>query len=152
MHKSLGFVFAAMLVAAPVSLSAQREGGGGAGRPGGMGMRGGNMAELVLQHKADLKLTDDQVKKLKDLEHEAKEVQEKNKPLMEEMRASGKSMRDMTDADREHYRPLMEAMRTLNTELMQILTPEQLETLRTFAPMGGRGPGGPGGAGARPQR
>jgi Spy/CpxP family protein refolding chaperone len=140
MHKSLGYVVAAMLVIAPVSLSAQ---GGAGGRPGGMGMRG-NAASLVLEHRAELKLTDEQVKKLKELEAQAKDVREKNAPLLEEMRASGKSPRDMTDAEREHYRPAMEAMRNLSMQLMQILTPEQVEILKSINPMGGPGRRGDG--------
>ncbi len=145
MHKALGYMVVAMLVVAPVTVSAQ--GGGRAG--GGMRMGGGNMAGLVLEHKADLKLTDEQVKKLKDLEVQAKAVRDKNGPLLEEMRASGKSPRDMTDAERQKYSPLMESMRNLNMQLMQILTPEQMETLRNFMPMGGGR--GVGGDGPRPQ-
>lgn len=133
MRKSLGFVFFAMLALVPASVSAQRAGGGPGGRAGGMR---GNAASYVLEHKADLKLTEAQVKKLQELVAHAKVVQEKNAPLLEEMRASGKRPQEMTDAEREHYRPLMEAMGNLSMQLMQILTPEQVEALRNLN-MGG---------------
>lgn len=134
MRKSLGFLFAAMLTVVPVSLSAQKLSNGPRGR---MGMRG-NAASFVLEHKADLRLTNDQVRKLQDLVAQARALQVKNGPLLDEMRAAGKRPQEMTDAEREHYRPAMESMQKLMMQLMQILTPAQGEALRNLNPGGPR--------------
>src|SRR4051794_26618780 len=98
MRKSLGYVLAASLFCLPMSVSAQGGAPGGPGR-GGMAMR--NPAEVLLEHKSELKLTKEQAEKLEAIEKRAKEVQEKNEPLVKELRESNKSFRDMSDEERE---------------------------------------------------
>ena len=85
----------------------------------------------------DLKLTDEQQKKLQ-------AVRQEQGPKMREIWQNN----DLTpEQKREKMKPLQEAM---NAKVKEILTPEQFEKWQKLqqnvAPRGGRGAGGPGGA------
>ena len=101
-------------------------GGGGAG---GGGMMGGRV-QAILQN-ADLKLTDEQKTKLT--------------ALSTDMQAKFAKLRETSGGDRQ---AMGEAMRTafqdMQTQLKDILTPEQMTKVQQLMPMRG-GPGGPGG-------
>ncbi|MBX6366128.1 MAG: Spy/CpxP family protein refolding chaperone [Gemmatimonadetes bacterium] len=134
------------LLALPAAVSAQRPGGPG-GR--GMMMMRGDPVAMILEHKADLGLTDEQVTKLQDVQ---KRLEEQNKPLREQMQKemNGASFRDLTDEQREKLRPVFEGLRENSRKAMdearEILTPEQRDKMRDLMPMR-RGPRG--GFGAR---
>lgn len=162
---------ALMLLAAP--LAAQ---GGGRGPAMGRGMRGGgpgamarNPVAVVLDHRADLELTDDQVQKLETLrEH----VQQANEPRWQQLKEAfgDADPRSMSVEERQALRermqalqPVREEIRAANREAMdevhELLTDEQETQLhgimrRAGGPHGGAGmrrrgagPGQGGGAG-----
>lgn len=110
-------LLAAMFLALPVAAHAQNPQGPGRGQ-GRMMM---SPAAMLLEHKAELGLSADQVAKLEKI---SSALQEKNAPIMEKMRQARQS-----NADRSQMQPLMEQMRENNDaarkEVMAILTPEQ---------------------------
>lgn len=118
---------AVILLLAPGALFAQ--GGGRMGGPGmGMGMGAMNVARLLIENRAEIALTDDQVAKLEVI---ADTLQAKNAPFLEELRATrgGGGMRNMSEAERTKMRATMQALRA-NAEAAQkeidaILTAEQ---------------------------
>ncbi|HET9982820.1 MAG TPA: Spy/CpxP family protein refolding chaperone [Longimicrobiales bacterium] len=137
------------LMALPAAVSAQGPGG-----PGGRGMMmRGNPVAMILEHKADLSLTDQQVTKLQDIQ---KKLEEKNKPLREQMQkeTNGASFRDLTDEQREKLRPVFEDLRENSRKAMdevrEVLTPEQQKKMRDLMPMR-RGPRGERGRGHQSQ-
>ncbi len=119
-------------------------------RMGGRGMMRSPVA-IAIAHKADLNLTDDQVAKLDAIE---KQLQEKNAPLREKMRAAMSGAGDfqsMTDdqrqAMREKMQPVMQELRAnsqaARADAEKVLKPEQVTKLQQILEqeMPQRGPG-----------
>lgn len=111
-------VFALALLAVPAMAHAQRGPGGGPGM-----MAQANVARLLIEHRADVGLTDEQVGKLETV---AKAMQEKNAPILEEMQKAREG-----GAGRETMMPLMQKMRansdeSWEKEVKPLLTAEQL--------------------------
>lgn len=151
---------ALVLVVAP--LAAQ----GRPGRPGaGWWMRGPaemvrNPMQVLLDHKADLALTADQVQKLEAIRAK---VDKENGPRWEQLKKAfgDKAPADMTVEERQALRERMQALqpvsdkvretnRTATTEARALLTPEQLTKMRDImrrGPGNRPGRGGPGGSG-----
>ena len=136
MRKLAGILLAAALMA-PMALSAQQQPGQGMGQGRGMGMgRGMNPISIAVAHKADLGLSDDVAAKLDAL---AKELQEKNAPIMKQMMdaRAGVDFQSMTDEQRQAMRektmPLMQKLRDNNqaarTDAEKLLTPDQVKKL-----------------------
>ena len=140
-----------VLLFAPTALLAQ--GGGRMGGGPGMGMGGMNAARTLVENRAEIALTDEQVAKLRLI---GDSLEAKNAPFMEEMqkmremRGSG-GMEGMSEADRTKMRATMQAVRAngdaAQKEIDTILTAEQkpkatalLERMRPRRG-GGRGPG-----------
>lgn len=138
-------MIAVALLAIPTMAFAQ----GGGQRGGQRGQRGGMMGApsplaIVLEKKADLKLSDAQVVKVEEME---KALTEKNAPLLakiQEMRGSG------NPPDREAMMEIQQSIRANNQEahtaLKDVLNAEQLEQANKLiaeaAPRGRRGGGG----------
>jgi hypothetical protein len=137
-----------VLLFAPTALLAQ--GGGRMGGPG-MGMGAMNAARTLVENRAEISLTDEQVAKLQVI---ADSLEAKNAPFteemrkMREMRGSG-GMQGMSEADRTKMRATMQAVRAngeaAQKEIDAILTAEQkpkatalLERLRPRRGGGGR--------------
>jgi hypothetical protein len=152
-------VMALALIAAP--LAAQ----GGPGRRGpamGRGMMQGgpeammrNPATMVLEHRAELNLTDDQVQALESIQDE---IQKQNGPRWEQLKAAFGDVdpAEMTVEQRQELRqkmqelaPVREEIRQTNRTLMagfhETLTTEQQHTLQELMSRGrAGGPGAPG--------
>lgn len=149
----------AVLCLAPAALLAQGGGGRGMGGRGGMmgAMSGRSPVAFVIDHKADLQLSDDQVAKLQDIE---KKVEDKNKPLVEKMRQAWgggerPDFQSMSDEDRqalrEKIRPITQEIRDNDDAARQeangVLTSEQkskVEELMQQMRQQRRSGGGPG--------
>jgi Spy/CpxP family protein refolding chaperone len=131
------------------------------GRPGGP-MHEGPLA-VILEHRKELDLTNEQVQKLEAVKKEADEFREKlkNDPQMREMfkhmrEGKTKGAEAPTQQQREELRDKIKAkfggqMEHFKEELRGILTKEQLMKLRELLPQmraaQGRGDGGPKGGG-----
>lgn len=125
---STRWIVAVLLLALPATLAAQN-------RPvpsqqGGQ-MGATNPFQVALEKSADLKLTEEQAAKLRELD---KALREKNEPIMAEirkLRGSGTPMRDMSEADRAKLREWMQAIRKNAAEgresLKGVLTNEQVQ-------------------------
>jgi Spy/CpxP family protein refolding chaperone len=126
-------IVAVLLLALPATLAAQ-------GQPsppqrGGGFQRGAtNPFQVALGKSADLKLTEEQTAKLRELD---KALREKNEPIMAEirkLRGSGTSMRDIPEADRAKLRELMQTIRKNAAEgtesLKDVLTDEQVQQVQ----------------------
>jgi hypothetical protein len=115
-------LIALALLAVPSLVYAQGGGGGGGRGRGGVG--GPNPIQIVIDHKADLKVTDEQGAKLDAM---LKTLTEKNAPHMAEIQ----KMRDSGTMDREAMQPHMQAIRTNNQEaqdhLKDVLNADQVE-------------------------
>jgi hypothetical protein len=141
------WMVALALLALPTAAFAQ---GGGGGRGMGMGMMQSPI-KIVLDHKADLTLTAEQVTKLETLE---KGLTEKNAPHTAEIakiREANPDMRNMPDEARAKMREHNQAVQANNTsareELKTILNETQLAAATKFIeeampPRGRRGGGG----------
>ena len=135
MRKLAGILLAAALMA-PMALSAQQQPGMGQGRGMGRGMMGMNAISIAVAHKADLGLNDEVAAKLDAM---AKELQEKNAPIMKQMTdaRAGVDFQSMTDEQRQAMRektmPLMQKLRDNNqaarTDAEKLLTPDQVKKL-----------------------
>lgn len=117
MKKSV--VFALAMLVLPAVASAQ---GGGQRGPGMMQQ---NVARLLIEKKADLALSDEQVAKL---EVVAKSLEEKNAPIIAEVRAARQA-----GADRQTMMAKMQQIRTnaddaLSKEIKPILSADQFTT------------------------
>ena len=136
MRKMMMAVAAMLVVPTAVSAQGQRQGGG-------RGMMAPNPIEVVIEHAADLKLTEDQTHKLHTL-HE--ELVAKNRPIMEEMAKA----REAGNADRETMMAKMATVRENNDaaqgKLKDILNADQLAQATKFIedsrPQRGRRGGG----------
>jgi len=145
MSRFTRLALALALLALPASALAQQPGRGlgmgpGAGMGPGMGQPHDPVATL-LARKAELGLTDDQVKQLQALQ---KQLQEKNGPLIEKMQAERAAMLQQRQQHWQQMRPIADEIRENNRaagdRIHQILTPEQqlkLHDLRR-AQRGGR--------------
>jgi hypothetical protein len=115
-------VAALLLLPAAVSAQGQRQGGG-------RGMMAANPIDVVLEHAADLKLTEDQTHKLHELN---KQLVEKNRPILDEVT----KMRESGTVDREAMMAKMATVRENNGEaqgkLKDVLSAEQLTQATTF--------------------
>ena len=125
--------------------------GGGSGRPG---MRQADARqspiEVLLEHRADLALTGDQVTRLEQLQED---LRAKTSSVQEQLRQARSGGRGLS---REQARPLMQQLREQHQEAIQqahaILTADQKERARSYLPRrsedgpgargGGRGRGG----------
>jgi hypothetical protein len=123
------------LLLVPATVLAQ---GRGARRPGmgGGALQETNIVERVLEHKTDFALSSEQVSKLESL---AKQVDEKQKPIQEQLRKqreAGVRPRDLTEAQREEMRKLMEKARETREwatdELEGVLNDEQEAKLKAL--------------------
>jgi hypothetical protein len=132
-------MIALALLAVPSLVYAQ--GGGGRGGRGGFGAP--NPIQVVIDHKADLKITDEQGKKLDEM---LKALADKNAPHVAEIQ----KMRDSGTMDREAMMPINQKIRANNQEaqdhLKDVLDAEQLEMatkmIADAAPQRGRRGGG----------
>jgi hypothetical protein len=116
-------IVAAMLVL-PTAVSAQ-----GQRQGGGRGMMAGNPIAIVLEHAADLKLTESQTHQLHALNEG---LVEKNRPIMEEMAKA----REAGNVDRETMMAKMATVRENNeaaqAKLEDILDADQLAQAMKF--------------------
>lgn len=130
-------LIALVLLSLPTVVFAQRGGQRQGGQRGGMGMRMSPLA-VVLEKKADLQLTDEQVESVEAME---KALTEKNAPLLAKMQ----EMRQGGQPDREAMMEIFQAITANNTEaqeqLKDVLNAEQLEMATKFIAeaMPGRG-------------
>lgn len=137
-------VLALLLLPAAVSAQGMRRGGG---RMGGSGDGRGpmNPAQVLLDHRSDLDLSDEQVATLEGYAKQWTASHEAMRASMDSVRGSG-AMRDMTAEQREQMRALREAMmansRKLHDDIRSALTAGQLEQAAKFLPSPGRGRGG----------
>jgi Skp family chaperone for outer membrane proteins len=133
-------VLALMLVPAVASAQGMRRGG----RMGGPGAGPGpmNPAQVLIEHRADLGLSDEQVATLEGYAKQITASHEAMRVAMDSLHEAG-GMRAMTDAQREQMRALREAMmannRTIHEGIQSTLTAEQLEQAAKFLPPPGRG-------------
>lgn len=166
-----GFLKISSAVAALALIAAPLAAQGGAGRQGpamGRGMMQGgpeamarNPATVVLEHRAELNLTDDQVTNLEAIQDE---IQKQNGPRWEQLKAAfgGDDPAEMTVEQRQELRQKMQELapvrdsiqqtnRTLMASFHETLTTEQQHTLQQLMSRRGRagGPGMPGGRGMR---
>jgi Spy/CpxP family protein refolding chaperone len=116
---------AALFLALPVAAQAQNAQG-----PRGQGQgRMMSPVAVLLEHKAELGLSAEQVTKIEKI---SSALQEKNAPIMEKMRQARES-----NADRSQMQPLMEQVRTNNEaarkEVMALLSPEQQKKAQELA-------------------
>ncbi len=137
MRKSIA-VIALMIL--PAVAAAQRGRGARMGQDSTMQQ---NVVEIVLEHKADLALTSDQIAKLQPI---AKSLEEKNKAVLEEVRkfrGGGARPRDMSEEQRQQMRALMEKVRDNRTaaldEMRPVLNEDQMKKVRELARPKGRG-------------
>ena len=93
-----------------------------------------NAVELVLEQKAKLNLTTEQVTKLQTF---AKQLEEKNKPTIEQiqkLRESGTRARDMSEEQRAAMRKLMDTIQANRKAAMDsvrtVLSDEQKKALK----------------------
>jgi Spy/CpxP family protein refolding chaperone len=120
------------LLLLPAGLLAQ----GRSQRREGPGRPQANVIEQVLQHKADLALTAEQVTRLETLSNQ---LSEKQKPILEEMRKQregGVRPRDLTDEQRAEARKTMEKLRAHREEALNgvkdVLTDEQEQKVKSL--------------------
>jgi hypothetical protein len=137
-------MIAMMLLAIPTMAFAQ-----GGGQRGGRGQRGPMMGAaqgplaIVLEKKADLELSDEQVVEIEEMQTV---LVEKNEPHLAKMR----EMREAGQPDREAMTQLMQAIRENNmashAALKDVLNEEQFELANKLiaeaTPRGRRGGGG----------
>ncbi len=108
------------------------------GRRGGRGMGPDamqrNVIQVMIEHKTELSLTNDQIAKLEPI---GKKLEEQNKPILEEMlklRQSGGNARDITEEQRQQMRTQMEKVQENREAALKdardVLTEEQLSKLR----------------------
>jgi Spy/CpxP family protein refolding chaperone len=128
MRKAIAFLGLLLL---PAAVFAQQ----GPGRRGGREFQA-NLFERILQHKTDLALSADQVSKLEVL---SKQLQEKQKPIIDEMRQqreAGVRRDQMTEEQREAARKNMEKLRDQREEalasLKSVLTDEQQTKVKSM--------------------
>jgi len=138
-------VIALVLLAMPTIAFAQDGQRGTRGQRGRMGPR--NPLAIVIDRKEELKLSDEQLEKIQDVD---KKLTEKNEPLLAKMR----EMREGEgQPDREAMMKIMQEIRANNMSahaaLKDILTPEQFEMANRIiaeaTPRGRRGGRGGGG-------
>lgn len=134
-------VLALLLLPAAVSAQGLRRGEGRMGGPGG-GRGPMNPAQVLLDHRGDLDLSDEQVATLEGYAKQWTASHEAMRASMDSARGSG-GMREMTAEQREQMRALREAMmansRKLHEEIRATLTTGQLEQAARFLPPQGRG-------------
>jgi hypothetical protein len=107
----------------------------GEGRPGRREHAGkrGNVIQMMIEHKADLALTAEQIAKLEPI---GKKLEEQNKPVVEEMQKirGTTNVRELSQEQREQMRAQMGKLRehrkAAMTEANTILTQEQQTKLR----------------------
>jgi hypothetical protein len=134
-------IIAMVLLAIPTMAFAQRGGERGQRGPGPMAGMQGPLA-VVLEKKAELTLTEDQVLKIEQMQEE---LTEKNAPHLERMR----EMREAGQPDREAMMEIQRAIRendmAAHAALGDVLSAEQLEAANRFIaesrPRGRRGGG-----------
>ena len=122
MRRMMMIVAAMLVLPAAVSAQGQRQGGG-------RGMMAGNPIAIVLEHAADLKLTESQTHQLHVLNEG---LVEKNRPIMEEMAKA----REAGNVDRETMMAKMATVRENNevaqAKLKDILDADQLAQAMKF--------------------
>ena len=143
MSRFLHAALLASLALAPAPALAQRA-GPPADAPRARWMQGDHQPfQFVLDHRADLKLTDQQVARIEQI---AARVKQQDAPLVARLRAAlpeGKSPRDMTAEERTAFRQKMQALqperdqlrdlhRTAMREVRDLMTPEQQTQWRTL--------------------
>lgn len=151
---AIGVLAALGLAAAPAVAQAGPGGRGGMGRgmaAGGPAAMARNPVEVLLDHGADLALTDEQATRLEAIrDHVAQE----NGPRWEQLRSAfgDKAPADMTVEERQELRERMRALDPVRSEIREtnrkamddaraVLTPEQAEKLPGLMHRG-RGAGG----------
>jgi len=122
MRRMMMIVAAMLVLPTAVSAQGQRQGGG-------RGMMAGNPISIVLEHAADLKLTESQTHQLHALNES---LVEKNRPIMEEMAKA----REAGNVDRETMMAKMATVRENNAaaqaRLEDILDADQLAKATKF--------------------
>jgi hypothetical protein len=129
MMKISGLALALAIAAAPTVLEAQTPRGGGQERA--LRAEVSPSIAMLLQRRADLGLSTEQVTRLEAIEQR---LREQNAPLMEQLRAHEAFKRS------EGAARLPSEQRRQLRERMQNLTPEQREAMRERRESGGRGP------------
>jgi hypothetical protein len=187
MFSTRNLVLAAALLAVPAPALLAQQGGGygqpqggqqeqhgqwggqGRGERGQRGMR--SPVQALVEHRADLNLSDDQVGRLQQIDQDLQRRTEPLRQQLEQYRGQFQRGQDggqqPSEQDRdamrqrmEQARPLFEQMRKANQDAMQralsVLTPQQRETAKSLMPQrgerggrGGRGQGQRQGQGSR---
>jgi hypothetical protein len=126
-----------------------RWGGEGRGERGQRGMR--SPVAALVEHRADLNLSDDQVGRLQQIDQD---LQRRTEPLRQQLQQyrggfqHGQDGQQPSDADREamrqrmeQARPVFEQLRKANQDALQralrVLTPQQRETAKSLVPQRG---------------
>ncbi|MDB4951652.1 MAG: hypothetical protein JWM27_4301 [Gemmatimonadetes bacterium] len=123
------------------------------GERGQRGMR--SPVAALVEHRADLNLSDDQVSRLQRIDQD---LQRRTEPLRQQLQQSRGQNGQNGDADREamrqrmeQSRPLFDQLRKYNDDAMQqamrVLSSQQRETAKSLMPQRGEGRGGRGGQG-----
>jgi LTXXQ motif family protein len=126
------YVSTIILLLLPTVVLAQGE-----GRRTRRGMEGmqANVIQVIIDHKADLSLTANQIAKLEPI---ARKLEEQNKPVIAEMQKvrGNTNVRELSQEQRDQMRPQMQKLRDHRqaalTEAKTVLTQEQQTKLRDF--------------------
>jgi Spy/CpxP family protein refolding chaperone len=138
------YAVALTLMLVPSVLLAQVAGRQG-GRRGGPEALQRNVIEIIIQKKAELSLTAEQVAQLEPI---GKKLDEDNKPVVETLaKLRGTGMRDLTDEQRAELRTQMETLRENRMAALEqanaVLSSDQQAKLREVLRQQMRGRGGP---------
>jgi hypothetical protein len=143
------YASALILLLLPTVVLAQGE--GRRGRRGGPSEMQRNVVQMIIEHKADLALSAEQVAQLEPI---ARKLDDENKPVVEELqkfRAAVQNPRTMSEQEREQVRTHMAKLRAHResalTQVAAVLSADQQTKLRTLVRPRARG-----GAGLRRSR
>src|SRR5262245_12577981 len=125
--------YAAMLVLLLLPTVVLAQGNGRKGRHGGKEGMQANVIQVIIDHKAELALSPEQIAKLEPI---ARKLGEQNKPFIEEMQKirGDTNLRELSTEQREQMRTQMGKLRENReaalTQARTILKPEQQTRLR----------------------
>jgi hypothetical protein len=128
------YAVALMLLLVPTVLLAQGE-SRRAGRRGGPDGMQRNVIEIIIEKKADLSLSAEQVAQLEPI---ARKLEEDNQPVLAELQKlrGNTGMRDLTEEQRTQMRAQMDKLRDNRTAALEqanaVLSTDQKEKVRTL--------------------